>query len=76
MVMTDPIADLLTRIRNANAVKHEVVEVPSSSVKKAITNILLHTFVIYGYFSNISSNISLFTFYLFILLPKCSVLPL
>ena len=41
MVMTDPIADLLTRIRNANAVKHEVVEVPSSSVKKAITNILL-----------------------------------
>ena len=41
MVMTDPIADLLTRIRNANAVKHEVVEVPSSCVKKAITNILL-----------------------------------
>ena len=41
MVMTDPIADLLTRIRNANAVKHEVVEVPSSNVKKAITNILL-----------------------------------
>lgn len=41
MVMTDPIVDLLTRIRNANAVKHEVVEVPSSSVKKAITNILL-----------------------------------
>lgn len=41
MVMTDPIADLLTRIRNANAVKHEVVEVPSSNVKKEITNILL-----------------------------------
>ncbi|MGL4847414.1 MAG: 30S ribosomal protein S8 [Clostridium sp.] len=41
MVMTDPIADLLTRIRNANAVKHEVVEVPSSNVKKAIANILL-----------------------------------
>ena len=39
--MTDPIADLLTRIRNANAVRHEVVGVPSSSVKKAITNILL-----------------------------------
>ena len=39
--MTDPIADLLTRIRNANAVRHEVVEVPSSTVKKAITNILL-----------------------------------
>ncbi|MGL4992299.1 MAG: 30S ribosomal protein S8, partial [Sarcina sp.] len=40
-VMTDPIADLLTRIRNANAVKHQVVEVPSSTVKKAIVNILL-----------------------------------
>ena len=41
MVMTDPIADLLTRVRNANSVRHDVVEVPSSSVKKAIVNILL-----------------------------------
>ncbi|WP_297519821.1 30S ribosomal protein S8 [uncultured Clostridium sp.] len=41
MVMTDPIADLLTRVRNANAVKHQVVEVPSSTVKKAIVNLLL-----------------------------------
>lgn len=41
MVMTDPIADLLTRIRNANAVKHEVVEIPSSTVKKAIIDLLL-----------------------------------
>ena len=41
MVITDPIADLLTRVRNANSVRHEVVEVPSSSVKKAIVNILL-----------------------------------
>ena len=41
MVMTDPIADLLTRIRNANSVRHEVVEVPSSNVKKAVANILL-----------------------------------
>lgn len=41
MVMTDPIADLLTRIRNANSVRHETVEVPSSNVKKALTNILL-----------------------------------
>ena len=39
--MTDPIADLLTRIRNANAVKHEIVEIPSSNIKKAIANILL-----------------------------------
>ena len=49
MVMTDPIADLLTRIRNANAVRHEVVEVPSSNVKKAIANILLQE----GYIKNI-----------------------
>ena len=41
MVMTDPIADLLTRIRNANVVKHQVVEIPSSNIKKAIANILL-----------------------------------
>jgi len=41
MVMTDPIADLLTRIRNANAVRHEVVEVPSSNMRKAVANILL-----------------------------------
>lgn len=41
MTMTDPIADLLTRIRNANAVKHETVEIPSSTVKKALANILL-----------------------------------
>lgn len=41
MVMTDPIADLLTRIRNANVVKHEVVEIPSSNIKKNIANIML-----------------------------------
>jgi small subunit ribosomal protein S8 len=41
MVMTDPIADLLTRVRNANSVRHEVVEVPSSTIKKEIANILL-----------------------------------
>jgi Ribosomal protein S8 len=39
--MTDPIADLLTRIRNANTAKHEIVEVPSSSIKKAVANIML-----------------------------------
>ena len=41
MVMTDPIADLLTRVRNANTARHEIVEVPSSNIKKAIANILL-----------------------------------
>jgi small subunit ribosomal protein S8 len=40
MVMTDPIADFLTRIRNANTVYHEKVEVPASRVKKEIANIL------------------------------------
>lgn len=36
MVITDPIADLLTRIRNANTVGHEVVDVPASKIKKGI----------------------------------------
>ncbi|MEY8001684.1 30S ribosomal protein S8 [Clostridium sp. JNZ X4-2] len=49
MVMTDPIADLLTRIRNANIVRHEMVEVPSSTIKKAILNIMLQE----GYIKNI-----------------------
>lgn len=49
MVMTDPIADMLTRIRNANIVRHEVVEVPSSNVKKSIANILLQE----GYVKNV-----------------------
>ena len=49
MVITDPIADLLTRIRNANVVRHEIVEVPSSTIKKEIANILLQE----GYLKNI-----------------------
>jgi small subunit ribosomal protein S8 len=40
MVMTDPIADLLTRIRNANMVRHEKLEVPASNIKKEIAEIL------------------------------------
>jgi small subunit ribosomal protein S8 len=40
MVMTDPIADFLTRIRNANSVNHEKVEIPASNMKKTITEIL------------------------------------
>lgn len=40
MVMTDPIADFLTRIRNANMVRHEQLEVPASNMKKAIADIL------------------------------------
>ncbi|CAM4213377.1 30S ribosomal protein S8 [Lederbergia lenta] len=40
MVMTDPIADLLTRIRNANMVRHEKLEIPASNIKKEIAEIL------------------------------------
>ena len=39
--MTDPIADMLTRIRNANTAKHDTVDVPSSKMKRAIAKILL-----------------------------------
>ena len=41
MGMSDPIADMLTRIRNANMAKHDTVDVPSSKMKLAIANILL-----------------------------------
>lgn len=41
MVTTDPIADMLTRIRNANTVKHETVNIPASNIKKALAQILL-----------------------------------
>lgn len=48
MHITDPIADMLTRIRNANDAKHETVDVPSSNMKKAIVDILLEE----GYIKN------------------------
>ena len=41
MSMSDPIADMLTRIRNANTAKHDTVDVPASKMKIAIANILL-----------------------------------
>ena len=41
MTMSDPIADMLTRIRNANSAKHDTVDVPSSKMKLAIAKILL-----------------------------------
>ncbi|GAA3633580.1 30S ribosomal protein S8 [Lactobacillus hamsteri] len=40
MVMTDPIADYLTRIRNANMARHDSVEIPASNIKKSISEIL------------------------------------
>ena len=42
MHITDPIADMLTRIRNANSQKHETVDIPASNMKLAIANILLN----------------------------------
>ena len=42
MTMSDPIADMLTRIRNANTAKHDTVDVPASKMKIAIANILLN----------------------------------
>ena len=48
MQITDPIADMLTRIRNANSAKHDTVDVPASNMKKAIAQILLEE----GYIKN------------------------
>ena len=48
MQITDTIADLLTRIRNANSAKHDTVQIPSSNMKKAICQILLDE----GYIKN------------------------
>jgi len=41
MQITDPVADMLTRIRNANSAKHDTVDVPASNLKKAIAQILV-----------------------------------
>ncbi len=49
MLVTDPIADMLTRIRNAQTAKHEQVDIPCSKVKKSIADILLEE----GYVANV-----------------------
>ncbi|MBQ5918026.1 MAG: 30S ribosomal protein S8 [Lachnospiraceae bacterium] len=49
MAMTDPIADMLTRIRNANTAKHDTVDVPASKMKLAIADILVKEGFIKGY---------------------------
>lgn len=49
MQITDTIADFLTRIRNANTAKHATVDVPASSVKKAITQILVDEGYVKGF---------------------------
>ena len=49
MTMSDPIADMLTRIRNANTAKHDTVEIPASKMKLAIAEILVNEGYIKGY---------------------------
>ena len=49
MHITDPIADMLTRIRNANSARHDTVDVPASNMKKSIAQILLDEGYIKGY---------------------------
>ena len=49
MTMSDPIADMLTRIRNANTAKHDTVDVPASKIKLAIAEILLNEGFIKSY---------------------------
>ena len=49
MSMSDPIADMLTRIRNGNTAKHDTVDVPSSKMKKAIADILVAEGYVKGY---------------------------
>ncbi|HCC34326.1 MAG TPA: 30S ribosomal protein S8 [Ruminococcaceae bacterium] len=49
MQITDTIADMLTRIRNANAAKHDSVDIPASNMKKAIAQILLDEGYIKGF---------------------------
>lgn len=51
MQITDPIADMLTRIRNASAAKHESVDIPASGMKKSIAKILLEE----GYIKNVQN---------------------
>ncbi len=49
MQITDPVADMLTRIRNANSAKHDTVDVPASNLKKAIAQILVDEGYIKGF---------------------------
>ena len=49
MTMTDPIADMLTRIRNANTVGHDTVDIPASKIKKSIAGILTEEGYIKGF---------------------------
>lgn len=59
MVITDPIADMLTRIRNANIVKHQVVELPASKIKKTIADIMVNEGYIAGVEEYMDGSVSM-----------------
>ena len=61
MVMTDPIADMLTRIRNANKMHHERVEMPASSLKTAILEVLKNEGFIVDFVTKSENNKSVTT---------------
>ena len=61
MVMTDPIADMLTRIRNANKTHHEAVEMPASSLKTAILEVLKNEGFIVDFVTKSENNKSVTT---------------
>lgn len=61
MVMTDPIADMLTRIRNANKMQHETVEMPASSLKTAILEVLKNEGFIVDFVTKSENNKSVTT---------------
>ena len=61
MLVLDPIADMLTRIRNANSRKHETVNIPLSKVKLAIAEILLNEGYISSYTQNTVDGIKMIT---------------
>ena len=61
MVMTDPIADMLTRIRNANKMRHETVDMPASNVKTAILTVLKNEGFITDFTTKTENNKSVTT---------------
>lgn len=61
MVMTDPIADMLTRIRNANKMHHETVEMPASTLKTSILNVLKNEGFIVDFVTKSENNKSVTT---------------
>ena len=61
MVMTDPIADMLTRIRNANKMRHETVDMPASNVKTAILTVLKNEGFIADFTTKTENNKSVTT---------------